>query len=265
MFVFVSKLAFALAKPSNLIVVFSLVFFVGSLIRPRGRAHVLLGLTLVISAIAAFPPTTAFMLEMLEDRFPRPDKLEPAPTGIIVLGGAQDTHLTKLRGSMEINDAGERMAVVPELARLYPDAKIVVSGGNDARGPDDPSEASIMKQLLVSFGVPAERIVAEDRSRSTWENAVFSRELIKPEPGTRWLLVTSGWHMPRSVGTFRAAGWPGVVAYPVDYQTGGADDLSASYGGASRELMRFDVAVKEFIGLVAYRLSGRSEAFFPAP
>ena len=85
-----------------------------------------------------------------------------------------------------------------------------------------------------------------------------------PKPGERWLLVTSAWHMPRSMGSFRAAGFP-VTAYPVDYRTRGGEDARRGFLHTSEGLRRLDLMVKEWLGLLAYRLSGRTDALFPAP
>ena len=113
-------------------------------------------------------------------------------------------------------------------------------------------------------GLDLRRITFEDRSRNTVENALFSKALVQPKPGERWLLVTSAHHMPRSVGVFRAAGFP-VEAFPVDYRTRGAIDLLRPFSTLGDGLRRTDTAMREWVGLLVYRLSGRTEALFPAP
>jgi uncharacterized SAM-binding protein YcdF (DUF218 family) len=104
----------------------------------------------------------------------------------------------------------------------------------------------------------------ENRSRNTAENAAFSKALVAPKPGERWLLVTSAMHMPRAIGAFREAGFP-VEAYPVDYQTNGWQDLRNVFGSLSGGLGQLDGALHEWIGLIAYRLTGKSSALFPGP
>jgi uncharacterized SAM-binding protein YcdF (DUF218 family) len=106
--------------------------------------------------------------------------------------------------------------------------------------------------------------VIESRSRTTRENALFSRRLVEPHEGERWLLVTSAWHMPRSVGCFRQAGFP-VVPYPVDYRTRGPQDRWRTFSSLSEGLRRLDLATKEWIGLLGYRLAGYTDALFPGP
>ncbi len=104
----------------------------------------------------------------------------------------------------------------------------------------------------------------EDKSRNTWENAIFTRDLVNPKPGDTWLLVTSAWHMPRAMGIFRKAGFK-VTAYPVDYLTyGNSRDLHPPRL-ALDEMERLENALHEWIGLVAYRLTDKTDALFPAP
>src|SRR5436189_176106 len=116
-------------------------------------------------------------------------------------------------------------------------------------------------RLFESFGIAKERIILEGKSRDTEENARFTKELLQPKPGERWLLVTSAHHMPRSVGVFRAAGFP-VEALPVDYRTRGAADILRPFSTLGDGLRRTDTAMREWVGLAIYRMVGRTEALF---
>jgi uncharacterized SAM-binding protein YcdF (DUF218 family) len=93
---------------------------------------------------------------------------------------------------------------------------------------------------------------------------VFSRLIANPQPGERWLLLTSAFHMPRAVAVFRAVGFP-VEPYPVDWRTTGPADLFRPYPSVSEGLRRTDVAVREWVGLLLYRLTGKTAELFPAP
>jgi uncharacterized SAM-binding protein YcdF (DUF218 family) len=168
-----------------------------------------------------------------------------------------------VRPASALNEAAERITVIAELARKYQSATILYSGGNGSPGPPG-CEAQIAAALFETFGVPARRLMLEDRSRTTAENAAFSRRLVMPKPGERWLLVTSAYHMPRSIGAFRRAGFP-VEAYPVDYRTTGPADVWIPFDSIATGLRRTDLAVHEWIGLLAYWVTGRSSELFPAP
>jgi DUF218 domain len=127
------------------------------------------------------------------------------PDGIL-LGGAVDASGPDEQAVL--NEAAERLVVVPELARRYPNTRILFSGGNSALMDGGSAEAEFAA-LLESLGVERSRITLEDRSRNTVENAVFSKALIQPKSGDRWLLVTSAYHMPRAIGVFRKGGLSG--------------------------------------------------------
>jgi uncharacterized SAM-binding protein YcdF (DUF218 family) len=118
-----------------------------------------------------------------------------------------------------------------------------------------------MRAFFIEQGVDPARLLAEDRSRDTYENAVFSRDLVAPQREDVWILVTSAMHMPRAVGCFRRLAWE-VVPYPVDYR---AETAPRPSFFLSEHLELLDVAAKEWVGLVAYRLLGHTDALFPGP
>jgi uncharacterized SAM-binding protein YcdF (DUF218 family) len=125
------------------------------------------------------------------------------------------------------------------------------------------TEGDQARAFFLQLGVPEAQLSIERRSRNTAENAKFTKELVQPQPGQRWLLVTSAAHMPRAIGIFRKAGFP-VEAYPVDWRTRGPDDL-VPFDRLSRGLARFDTASHEWVGLIGYWLTGRTSELFPAP
>jgi uncharacterized SAM-binding protein YcdF (DUF218 family) len=209
------------------------------------------------------PLGNALMLP-LEERFPPWDASHGAPDGVIVLGGVIAEDVSAARGAVALNESAERVTVAAELARRYPKLRIIFSGGTNALLFDKGAEAGFAVRQLEDLGVARERIVAEEQSRNTVENAVFSRLIANPQPGQRWLLLTSAFHMPRAIAVFRAAGFP-VEAYPVDWRTTGPMDLVRPYPSVSEGLRRTDVAVREWIGLLLYRLTGKTAELFPGP
>ncbi|MQT14095.1 YdcF family protein [Segnochrobactrum spirostomi] len=261
-----SLLASLVALPSNLLVLF-LVAGLAALGLSRRR----LGLTLVGLSAAGFLvlgvlPGGFLLLEGLEDRFPPP--APPAHVdGILLLGGYLDTATLETRGRLTPLASIDRLLAAAELARLYPDARIVVTGGEKygLAFPGQPPEAEAAARLLTEMGIDPARLVVEPRAVNTWENAVLSKPLAAPRTGETWLLVTSAAHMPRAVGVFRAAGWPGLVPWPVDFRTRGGWATWRQLRAVSTGLAAADAAVREYAGLVAYRLAGRSSSLFPGP
>ena len=181
-----------------------------------------------------------------------------------VTGLAVDYLSRVARGVPALNDAAERMVAFAALARRYPEAKLVFSGGSAALEPGEAVEADAVRLTLVDLGIDMQRMIFERRSRNTAENAAFTRQLVDPAPGSRWLLVTSAFHMPRAVGCFRGADFP-VEAYPVDYRTVSPRALDGGFTRVAQGLDLTDLVAKEWLGLLAYYLSGRIPALFPAP
>jgi uncharacterized SAM-binding protein YcdF (DUF218 family) len=183
----------------------------------------------------------------------------------VVLGGSIQPELSEARGFAVFKGAVDRLVAAAALARRYPQARVIFSGGNANLIADDAArEADYAAAVFESLGIPPQRLTMERRSRNTEENATFSKALALPKPGERWLLVTSAYHMPRAIGVFRQAGFA-VEAYPVDWRTGPGAPLWALPGEASEALERLDRASREWMGLAAYRISGKTGALFPGP
>lgn len=219
--------------------------------------------TLALVVLCITPVGTALLLP-LENRFPQPPADLPAPTGIIVLGGALQERKTEARGQTILSEDGARLIAGLELARRYPNARLIYSGGSGDLLDQASAEAVGARKFWLDLGGPADRMSFESRSRNTWENALFTRDLLRPKPDETWLLVTSAWHMPRSMGIFRRLGFD-VIAYPVAYRTfGDARDWSL-FMSASDRIPMLDLSMREWIGLIAYRLTGKTDALFPAP
>jgi uncharacterized SAM-binding protein YcdF (DUF218 family) len=238
-----SKALWLLIAPTNALILITAVSAFWALLRPSKRAAWLAVFGTFGLAIGAFTPVGLWTLAPLENRFPEWRPGSPAPNGIILLGG----------------DAGDGIAVLAQLSQRFPHARLVFSGPG--------VEASKVNDLLQEFanlGGDLTRIKLETRSRTTFENAMYSAEMIKPKPDESWLLITTALHMPRSIGTFRQAGFK-VAAYPIVFRTKDTPNSFFEGGAGSAALGHLDAAAKEWIGLVAYRIMGKTDALFPSP
>lgn len=264
MFFIVSKLAWLVLAPSNALLLLIGIGLALQLMRWRAVGRLLTSVAGCTLLVIAFGPWGALLSRPLENRFPRPPDGLAAPAGIVVLGGSTDERVSNARDQVTIIAAATRVTTGVELSRRFPSARLVFSGGSAAMIPHSRTEADDTRRIWTALGVAPDRITTEDQSRTTFENALFTRRMLGPKPGERWLLVTSAIHMPRAVGTFRAVGFP-VVPYPVDYRTTNTrlDWLPAA--DATENLHRFDTAAKEWVGLLAYRCTGRVTSMFPAP
>lgn len=263
MFFVLSKVFWAVAQPINLIGILVLVGVVAAFFRLR-RTGLLFSISgLLVLALGAWTTTGALMLHPLEDYFSRPDPAPENVAGVIVLGGGFEGAINLARGGYELNAGGDRFVETAVLARRYPEARIVVTGGTGTLLLDGEGDGDTAPRLLTALGVEPERLVLENRSRNTHENAVFTREMVEPQPGETWLLVTSAFHMPRSVGLFRKAGFD-VTPWPTDYRTAGNETFGLAQDNVSDSLQNLSVAIREWIGLIAYRVTGRIDSMFPA-
>lgn len=258
-----SKLFWVFFSPANMLVLLLLLgVFLASAQRKSWQniGHKLcFDIALLFFFIAVFP-VGDWMLTPLENRFPKvmPDHVD----GIIMLGGDEKPLLSEKRGEPIVLDSARRYIKFAALAREYPQAKLVFSGGSGRLVPEAKmKDAEVAEQSLVSLGVPASRIVFEDASRNTYENAIKSAELIKPTPQQNWLLVTSAWHMARSVACFRKAGW-NVYPAPTGYMTSGEINSKPQFN-LEEHLLKMTMATHEYYGLLAYRLLGYTDSLWP--
>jgi uncharacterized SAM-binding protein YcdF (DUF218 family) len=259
-----SKLLGFFALPTNLLISLGVLGLLLLMTRLTRIASWLIVTSLMLLAVAGLSPLGNVLVLPLEQRFPPWDPSHGAPDGIVMLGGVISPSISLERGTIALNEGAARFVATVELARRYPNARIVISGGTNSLIYDDEPEAGVAVKEFEALGIPHDRISAEEQSRNTVENAVFSRLIANPQPGERWLLVTSAYHMPRAVGTFRAAGFP-IEPYPVDYRTRGPADAVRPFRIFNKGLALTDIAVHEWLGLLVYRLAGRTLELFPGP
>jgi uncharacterized SAM-binding protein YcdF (DUF218 family) len=261
MFFDLSKFLIHLERPGDLLL---LLLTVGaglawSVRYRRAGIMLVLGVTLIFLFIAAFP-VGSWVAAPLENRFPRPRSLPAHIDGLIVLGGAIDPGVTAIRKIPTLGGDADRMTEFVRLAKLHPEARLVFSGGSGLGAvPPDQTEASAARLFFREQGLDVTHMVFEARSRDTYENVLFTKPVVKPHPGEVWVLVASAEDVPRSVGVFRKQGWP-VIAMPVAYKS---DYLGG--GSFAANLNRLDNAVHEWLGLIAYRMTGRTDVLFPSP
>ena len=213
--------------------------------------------TLAVLLMIGIFPIGDILLLPLEAEFP--PRTEPAHIdGIVVLGGVEDQRATAAWREPQLNEAAERLTAAAALVIAHPEARLVFSGGsgrlrNTVLG--QPKIPSVAVDFFVSLGIDPDRITWEDQSRNTAENARFSYEVAAPASGETWVLVTSAFHMGRALASFEAAGWGDIVPHPVDYRTGSfSDGLGWNLAG---NLEVLNIAIKEWIGRLAYRLTSR--------
>jgi uncharacterized SAM-binding protein YcdF (DUF218 family) len=236
MIYYVSKAFWLIVTPTNALVLINAIAAFWAALRSPNRVAWLAAAAACGLVIGTFTPIGVALTVSLEYRFTPSDSQDP-PDGIIILGGS----------------GFEGIWTVAALSHDYPKARLIFSG---MRPP--PSE--IFAQL---GGDPARVIYIEPRPRTTSEDAFYAAALLKPKPSERWVLVTPASHIPRAVGCFRAAGFQ-VEPYSVEFKTDRWHPFTGFTPG-SGALSQLDTAAKEWIGLIAYRLMGKTDALFPGP
>jgi uncharacterized SAM-binding protein YcdF (DUF218 family) len=264
-FFFLSKTVGVILIPSNLLVGVGIIGLILLLSRFASLGRKLVATSMLLLAVCGFSPVGNLLLYPLESRFPPWGDTRGAPDGIIVLGGAIEPDMSAAHGTAVFGPSVDRIIAAAGLAHRYPNARIVFSGGNAGLDSSNPArEADFSEAVFEGFGFSKDRLIIERRSRNTQENAEFSKALVSPKEGERWLLVTSAYHMPRAVGIFRKAGFT-VEPYPVDWRTGGRGNLLKPSRFFIGGLGRIDTALREWMGLIAYRITGRTSELFPGP
>lgn len=261
LFFWLSKLVWLVIAPDSLLLLLALFTW---LMWRRGAVHVAqasFNLLVVTLLLLALFPVGEWLLYPLENRFPHNPQLPQKIDGIMVLGGPESVTRSAAWNQVELKDSAERFLAGMALARRYPEAKLVFTSGTGSMRYQQYKGADIGKQLFEEQGVDLSRILLERNSRNTYENALFSKALVKPRPGENWLLVTTASHMPRSVGIFCQAGWP-MIPYPVDHHTWRGNLFRIDFGLA-RHLNELALGVNEWVGLVAYRSTGKTTALLP--
>ena len=225
--------------------------------RRQGLARALVGTSAALLLLLGWQPLPDLLVRQLEQQYPEipPQADLQNYVGMVLLGGSTEaSYVATAHVQPLLNDAAERMTAPLAMLRRNPHLRVVYTGGGTSRGAGFISEAQRAKVFFDSVGVAGSTVAYESASRTTHENATLAAQLPGVDITQRWLLVTSAWHMPRSMATFRRAGW-NVTAYPVDFRTGATTPWT-EYGLVSA-LRTWQLALHEQLGVLAYRLSGR--------
>ncbi len=214
--------------------------------------------TLVLAILGiGLLPLGDILMRPLETEFPIRNVLAKVD-GIIMLGGGEDVPASIQSGQPQLGEGGDRYIAALALAQAYPDARLLFAGGSgrlrDMSGAEI-SEAVIAEQIFRGQGISPERMLFENRSRNTTENARLSYALAGPKEGEQWILITSAFHMPRALSSFTAAGWQAIVPFPVDFRT--QDWHDALGWNFERNLGLTNTALREWAGRAVYSMTGR--------
>jgi uncharacterized SAM-binding protein YcdF (DUF218 family) len=260
MYFWPAKLLGALIDPSIILMALMAAGGLATIARRWRLGLILQGVALSMVVLLGILPGGVWFALPLESRFPANPTLPDEIVGIVALGGTERLGVSTARGEPSLSDPAPIAALVA-LGRRYPNAKLVFTGGSSAFGRPSLSESDVVRDFLVELGIDGDRILYENRSRNTRENAVFTRDLVHPKAGEHWIMVAQAISLPRAIGAFRAVGWD-TIPFPAGYFTAGPPQ-ALSPPDLAGGLKLASVAMHEWVGLLVYRLMGYTSEIFP--
>jgi uncharacterized SAM-binding protein YcdF (DUF218 family) len=210
---------------------------------------------LILFLFFGYIPLSNFLLNKIED-FIKPSKYPVQQlTGVIILGGSFDLELeSKERNEVLLNSAAERLTKALEIYKKNPRLLILFSGASNKIKPIGWSESDMAKKFFLEQGVRVDNLIFENKSRNTFENIIYSKDIIKTNKGT-WGLITSASHMPRSYFGFKRQG---LILEPisVDYRTGTSSIFWINFD-IQKGLKNWNIILHEVIGISYYKITGK--------
>ena len=275
MFFYLSKIIAIILHPIHLFVLLLMAYGVLSFLakpNPHKKKKLLFSIprrrlmTLFLAIFVGFnlvvPVLPYYTVQALEHRFPQPEAADLNPEVIIVLGGWQGAGASFTSpDTPPISAAGDRLIAGMILAKKFPQAKLYFPGGlkMDHIGV---SEDEISKITIKGLGLLESQVIIEGESRNTAENASYVRAMMDDSRQGQVVLITSASHMPRAIGSFQKEGL-NPLAYPVDHKTNDQEIPWTLVYKQGESLM--GTALHEWVGLIAYYVTGRTPQLFPAP
>jgi len=254
MFALKKLVTYLILLPPGNVIVFLLLLGIYLFWKNLKRAAKLTWLVALGLYLLSLQPVATLLISPLENMYKVPPK-EDLKTckAIVILGGGVKVGVPFLELKNDLSGDAFKRAVGGYKLYQIKHRPVIVSGYSMS---DRVSEAQIMKGFLTYLGVKAFDIYTDDRSRDTYENALFTKEILKKLNVERFCLVTSAYHIPRSVYLFQKAGFEkgSIVPVPVDYKASRSVFTFYKLFPNSYWLNVSSKALKEYFGLLYYRL-----------
>ena len=259
MFFYLSKLFWIFFNPINLLVILLLIGIFFQLIKKKIYKKIY-QINLILFFLIVFFPTGTYLLWKLENTYPKQEIANIDIDGVLILGAGIDEFMTYEYKQMILNDRIERITESAKIIKKFPNAKIIYSGGNGTFSKPKLKSDEVANIFYKQLGVNTDRIIFENKSRNTYENILFSKQIAKPQEDEKWLLVTSAFHMKRAILISKKQKWK-FIPYPVDFKQSKKISLKPSIHFFSN-FTSFQKAFHEWLGLFSYYLMGRTDNFF---
>jgi uncharacterized SAM-binding protein YcdF (DUF218 family) len=254
MFFVLSKILFILIKPICWIIGLLIAAY---LVKNQRRSKSIIAFTLTLSLLLTNKGLFNTVIRAWETRTASAEAIsEPFDIGIL-LGGYSNLNLLTGDQRYNLNERGNRLLNTLDLYHAGKIKKILLSGGTGSLKQDNPKEAERLFRFLQQIGIPDSAIIVEAASRNTYENALFSKRIVETQfPGSSCLLITSAWHMPRSIRCFQKVGLT-VTPFSVDFLSEkNQHPIDMWLIPDKMGFYKWEILIKEWIGMLAYRLKG---------
>lgn len=252
MFFSASKILIWLIYPLSLGVLLLMLSYWAALLRKKASFHILFWLGFIILYLFSIEPVPDLLLKSLEEKYAPLQGADLKADAIVVLSGDIKKRVFP-RSDIEVG--GNRVLKAIRLYRQGAAPMILMTGGSGDLFDPSFKEAILMRDLAVEFGVPKEKVITETESRNTRENVVYTKQLLDKIKAKKVILVTSAFHLPRSLALFKKAGVDVVPVGTDFYVTGDKYDLF-SFIPSPGNLSRSSTAIKEYAGILVYWLMG---------
>lgn len=260
LFFVASKVFWAIAQPDSLIVILLAISTLLTLFHRMRWAKITITSTTLFLTSLGFYPLGDLVLAPLENSYAQPRDL--APSRIILLGGGEDSYPSALTQTQNLTEAGDRFLAALSLAHQFPNATLIFTGGSGNMLDQSISGADIAGPMFSGFPSLGTRTILEATSRNTYENARNTKDALAAMghdlTDGQTVLVTSAFHIRRSMGVFCAAGYQNLIAYPTDFRVSQKWDWDLA-----NHLADLNIGLREWIGLVAYRVTGKISSLSP--
>jgi uncharacterized SAM-binding protein YcdF (DUF218 family) len=254
MFFILSKILFIFIQPINWVI--GLMLFALLTKKPQRKKRALIWATILFLFFTNRLIFNQFAKAWERKTITTDQIQQPYDIGIL-LGGYSNSQIRPNHDRFNFSNRGNRFMNAYQLYKTGKVKKLLLTGGSGDILQKNPSEGEEMRKFLLNIGVPESDIIVEGGSRNTWENAVFSKQILDEiHPNERYLLITSAWHMRRSIGCFEKAG---VVFTPFSVDFLSERDRWAPENCLVPDRIGFylwEMMIKEWVGCIMYRLKG---------
>ena len=256
---YLSKVLWFLFNPINLIILFILIGFLLNLLNYIKISKYIYIFSFILFFITSVLPSGSYLNFLLEKNFHNMQYNFKNIDGILILSGATNPYLTNIHNQINLNSSAERLVESVILMKKFPKAKIVFSGGSGTININHSkfTHSYVANKFFVNMGINANRIIYEKKSRNTFENILFSKNIINPKNNEKWILITSAFHLKRSLAIAKKLKW-NLIPYPVDFNKDKKFNLKfSSFFNFLSNISEFNKSMHEWIGIFAYKLMGR--------